>query len=169
MSRWKVFRPTVLAAIVVAGLVAVSANASGTFVEPGVQVLYELDGASHSGSYGWAVSQLRDVNHDGATDFIVGEPFDGPDFATGTTYVYSGRTGALLHRYDGEAGDWNGFAMADAGDTNGDASTTSSSPRPETVRATSTSIRGGRVGCSTASRARPTATRSGGVSRAPAT
>ena len=120
MSRWKVFRPTVLAAIVVAGLVAVSANASGTFVEPGVQVLYELDGASHSGSYGWAVSQLRDVNHDGATDFIVGEPFDGPDFATGTTYVYSGRTGALLHRYDGEAGDWNGFAMADAGDTNGD-------------------------------------------------
>ena len=120
MSRWKVFRPTVLAAIVVAGIVAVGANASGTFVEPGVQVLYELDGASHSGSYGWAVSQLRDVNHDGATDFIVGEPFDGPDAATGTTYVYSGRTGALLHRYDGEAGDWNGFAMADAGDTNGD-------------------------------------------------
>jgi hypothetical protein len=67
MSRWKVFRPTVLAAIVVAGIVAVGANASGTFVEPGVQVLYELDGASHSGSYGWAVSQLRDVNHDGAT------------------------------------------------------------------------------------------------------
>src|SRR5215475_11061513 len=120
MSRWKVFRPTVLAAIVVAGAVAVGARASGTFVEPGVRVLYELDGTSHSGSYGWAVSQLRDVNHDGATDFIVGEPFDGPDAATGTTYVYSGRTGALLHRYDGEAGDWNGFAMADAGDTNGD-------------------------------------------------
>ena len=120
MSRSKVFRPTVLAAVVLAGALVAGANAAGTFVEPGVHVLYELDGASHSSSYGWAVSDLRDVNHDGVTDVIVGEPFNGPDLVTGSTYVYSGRTGAQLYRYDGSAGDWNGFAMADAGDTNGD-------------------------------------------------
>jgi FG-GAP repeat/FG-GAP-like repeat len=118
MSRSKVFRPTLLAALVVAGAVAVGANAAGTFVEPGVQVLTEVDGTTPDGTtfFGWAVSPLKDVDGDQANDFIVGEPFsDG-----GSTYVYSGRTGRLIYRVDGASGDWNGFAMADAGDTNGD-------------------------------------------------
>ena len=38
----------------------------------------------------------------------------------GTTWIYSGRTGAALHRFDGKPGDQNGFAIADVGDTNRD-------------------------------------------------
>jgi hypothetical protein len=118
MFRFKVFRPTVLAALVVAGVVAVGANAAGSFVEPGVQVLTEVDGTTpvNTTYYGWATSPIKDIDGDHANDFIVGEPFsDG-----GSTYVYSGRTGRLIYRYDGASGDANGFAMADAGDTNGD-------------------------------------------------
>ena len=116
MSRRKVYWPTIAAAMVLAGAIAVGANAAGTFVEPGVQVLHEFDGSAHSASFGWAVSELGDVDRDGVREAIVGEPFtDG-----GSTYVYSGRTGKLLYRFDGASGDYNGFSMADAGDANGD-------------------------------------------------
>lgn len=118
MSRSKLFRPTMLAAFVVAGVVAVEANAAGTFVEPGVQVLQEFDSAAPNGTtyFGWAISNLSDVDGDGVQEAIVGEPFsDG-----GSTYVYSGRTGRRLYRVDGASNDWNGFSMADAGDTNRD-------------------------------------------------
>src|SRR5262249_30001792 len=116
MSRWKVYGPTSAAALVVAGAIAVGANAAGTFVEPGVQVLHEFDGTAHSSSFGWAVSELGDVDRDHVREAVVGEPFtDG-----GSTYVYSGRTGALLYRFDGASGDLNGFSIADAGDVNGD-------------------------------------------------
>jgi len=113
----------VLGAAVLAAALAVGASGSGgRFVEPDVQVLHQFDGAGPNGSayFGWAVSELRDVDHDGVTDAIVGEPFSGPDTATGSTYVYSGRTGRLIYRFDGAAGDDNGFSMADAGDTNHD-------------------------------------------------
>ena len=49
---------------------------------------------------------------------IVSEPFAlGGD---GITWVYSGRTGALIHRLPGEAQDAQGSAIANAGDTTGD-------------------------------------------------
>jgi hypothetical protein len=116
MSRRKVYWPTVVAATVLAGAIAVGANAAGTFVEPGVQVIHEFDGASPGGNFGWAVSELGDVDTDGVREAIIGEPFtDG-----GSTYVYSGRTGKLLYRFDGASGDFNGFSMADAGDVDGD-------------------------------------------------
>jgi hypothetical protein len=118
MSRSKVFRPTLLAALVVAAVLVAGANAAGTFVEPGVQVLTEVDGTTPTNTtyFGWATSPVKDLDGDHANDFIVGEPFS----ADGSTYVYSGRSGRLIYRYDGAAGDWNGFAMADAGDTNRD-------------------------------------------------
>src|SRR3954468_12702474 len=107
-----------------AAVLAVSASgAGGTFVEPDVRVLQQFDsnGPAPAGSYfGWAVSELGDVDHDGVKDAIVGEPSNGADTATGTTYVYSGRTGRLVDRFQGAAGDENGFAIADAGDTNRD-------------------------------------------------
>jgi hypothetical protein len=85
------------------------------FVEP-VEVLYTLTGTTPGAAFGWAVSELHDVDGDGARELIVGEPFtDG-----GTTYVYSGRTGALLYPLPGASGDQQGYAMADAGDTDGD-------------------------------------------------
>ena len=117
MSRRKVYWPTIIAAAALFGAIAVGANAAGAFVEPNVQVLQEFDGTAGPGTdFGWAVSELGDVDGDHVEDAIVGEPFtDG-----GSTYVYSGRTGSLLYRFDGASGDYNGFSMADAGDVNDD-------------------------------------------------
>jgi len=117
MSRRKAYWPTIIAAAALFGAIAVGANAAGAFVEPNVQVLQEFDGTAGPGTdFGWAVSELGDVDGDHVEDAIVGEPFtDG-----GSTYVYSGRTGSLLYRFDGASGDYNGFSMADAGDVNDD-------------------------------------------------
>jgi hypothetical protein len=120
MSRWKMYRPAIVAAVAVAGTVVAVANAAGTFVEPNVRVLHEFDGQPPSASFGWAVSELGDVDGDRVQEAIVGEPSNGPDAATGSAYVFSGRTGKQLHRFDGLAGDSYGFSIADAGDTNGD-------------------------------------------------
>jgi VCBS repeat protein/FG-GAP repeat protein len=103
-----------------AGLAAVlapgaAATETDGFVEP-VDVLHTLSGTTPGAFYGWAVSELGDVDGDSRTDLIVGEPFT----ATGTTWVYSGATGALLYRLDGAPGDQQGYAIADAGDTDGD-------------------------------------------------
>ena len=107
------------AALVTLGL-ALSAPAGAAadtngFVEH-VRVLHEWHG--QPGAYfGWAVSELTDIDRDHATDLIVGEPnkADG-----GTTYVYSGRSGRLIHTFQGAPNDFQGGAIADAGDTNGD-------------------------------------------------
>lgn len=117
--------PLVLAGLLVlSAAIAVTASGAGSsFVERDVRVLHEFDssGPAPAGSYfGWAVSELGDVDGDGAKEAIVGEPYNGDDASTGTTYVYSGRTGRLIYRFDGAAGDQNGFSMADAGDTNRD-------------------------------------------------
>jgi hypothetical protein len=103
-----------------AGLAAVlapgaAATETDGFVEP-VEVLHTLSGTNPGAFYGWAVSELGDVDGDSRTDLVVGEPFT----ATGTTWVYSGRTGDLLYRLDGAPGDQQGYAIADAGDTDGD-------------------------------------------------
>ena len=92
-----------------------AAAGSEGFVEH-VRVLHEWHG--EAGAYlGWAVSELADIDRDGATDVILGEPATA---AGGSVWVYSGRSGRLLHRFDGAAGDFFGGAIADAGDTNRD-------------------------------------------------
>lgn len=111
-NRWLAATAAGLAAGVAPG--AAATETSG-FVEP-VEVLHTLSGTNPGAFYGWAVSELGDVNGDSKTDLIVGEPFT----ATGTTWVYSGRTGDLLHRLDGAPGDQHGYAIADAGDTDAD-------------------------------------------------
>src|SRR3954464_11363326 len=101
-------------AVAAALALAAPAAAHAGFTEP-VHVIWQRTGSA--GNYfGWAVSGLADVNHDGAADAIVGEPF--PD--RGTTWVLSGATGAILRSFPGEPGDPNGYAIADAGDTNRD-------------------------------------------------
>jgi hypothetical protein len=101
-------------ALAAALALAAPAAANAGFKEP-VKVLWQHTGNPNE-YFGWAVSGLADVDHDGADDAIIGEP----GFDQGTTWVYSGRTGALLRRFDGQPGDQNGFAIADAGDTNRD-------------------------------------------------
>lgn len=72
--------------------------------------------------YGFAVSELTDIDGDGAREAIIGAPFhrNADGVVTGHADVLSGRTGELLHRFEGEAEDRLGYAMADAGDVNAD-------------------------------------------------
>lgn len=67
--------------------------------------------------YGFAVAMLPDVNGDGLGEIAVAAPQNG----AGSVYVYSGATHGLLYTLNGEnTGDWFGFAIAAAGDLNGD-------------------------------------------------
>src|SRR5436190_24166120 len=117
MSRRKAYWPTIIAAAALFGAIAVGANAAGAFVEPNVQVLQEFDGTAGPGTdFGWAVSELGDVDGDHVEDAIVGEPFtDG-----GSTYVYSGRTGSLPTPFAVPWADYNAFSMAEPGAVNAD-------------------------------------------------
>jgi hypothetical protein len=99
---------------------AAGASASGSFVQP-VHVLHTFHGPTtgRGAFFGWAVSELRDVNGDGVTDVVIGEVNGGSELQ-GRVWVYSGRTGRLLFRRSGRAGEQNGYAIADARDVNGD-------------------------------------------------
>ena len=85
-------------AVAAALALAAPAAANAGFKEP-VKVLWQHTGAE--GYYfGWAVSPLADVNRDGVTDAIIGEPGNNaPGGDSGTTWIYSGRTGAPLRRF----------------------------------------------------------------------
>jgi hypothetical protein len=102
-------------------LVTQAAGATGPFVE-NVRVLHTIRGVTPPNNcttacFGWAVSELRDVDRDGAGELIASEPFT----TNGSSYVYSGRTGRPLYRFDGAAaGALQGYAIADAGDVDGD-------------------------------------------------
>jgi hypothetical protein len=85
------------------------------FVED-VKVLREFHGEPN-GYFGWAVSELTDIDRDGVTDWITSEPMTP---SGGTTFVFSGRSGRMLHRFPGAAGDQQGYGIADAGDTDRD-------------------------------------------------
>lgn len=114
-------RVSLIALLGAAALVTQAAGATGQFVEP-VRVLYTIQGTTppnncNTACFGWAGSELGDVDRDGAGEVITSEPFT----ANGSTYVYSGRTGRPLYRFDGAVpGAQQGYAIADAGDTSGD-------------------------------------------------
>jgi hypothetical protein len=101
-------------AVAAALALAAPAAAGAGFKEP-VHVIWQHTGSANQ-YFGWAVSPLADVDRDGASDAIIGEP--GVD--RGTTWLISGRTGTVIRSFDGEPGDANGYAIADAGDTNRD-------------------------------------------------
>lgn len=113
--RWMRWLPAGVAALVAAAAPGAAATGGDGFVER-VKVLYTLEGSTPGANFGWAVSELGDVDRDRRMELIVGEPFT----SGGTTYVYSGRKGKLLYRLDGAPGDQQGYAIADAGDTSGD-------------------------------------------------
>jgi hypothetical protein len=110
-----------IGAIGALAIATAAAGAEGPFVEGG-RILQTFRGQTPPNNcttacFGWAVSELGDVDRDRAQEAIVGEPTLG----NGTTYVYSGRTGRELYRFEGPApGSAGGYAMADAGDVDGD-------------------------------------------------
>ena len=110
--------------MVMSGLVAATPPtlAEAASQEPLPGTLHELRGDQAGEGFGWAISELADVNRDRAREVIVGAPFHaaGTGAAEGHTEVRSGRTGAVLHRFIGAAGDRHGYAIGDAGDVDGD-------------------------------------------------
>src|SRR5215203_4952746 len=107
-----------LATAVTAALAAPAAARAG-FKEP-VKVIWQHTGAEGY-SFGCAVSPLKDVDRDGVTDAIIAEPGNNaPGGDAGTTWIYSGRTGKPLSRFDGRPGDQSAYAIADVGDLNRD-------------------------------------------------
>lgn len=79
--------------------------------------VYVVDGIPGS-LYGWAVSELDDVDDDGVMDWVTGAVIE--DSFAGATEIRSGATGALLARRSGDPWALMGYAVADVGDVDGD-------------------------------------------------
>jgi FG-GAP-like repeat/FG-GAP repeat len=93
--------------------------AGGSFLEPDVRVLQQFDGEG-SQSFGWAVSPVAAPGQKHRLNALISEPFNGPNFDQGSAHLYSSRDGGLIRRWDGNAGDWFSFSVADAGDVDRD-------------------------------------------------
>jgi hypothetical protein len=83
------------------------------------RLIYRLPGGLGD-DQGYAIADVGDTNGDGVHDIISGAPSQtggGP----GRAYLYSGRSGRLLHTFTGDAaGDQFGSAVSSAGDQNRD-------------------------------------------------
>lgn len=83
-----------------------------------VDVIHTLT-APGSTQFGWAVAELADITGDGVLELIVADDAGGPA-GTGRAFVFNGATGAELLALDEGPGGRFGYAIADAGDVNGD-------------------------------------------------
>jgi hypothetical protein len=86
------------------------------FVETEVEVLWVVE--EPGVFFGWAVADLRDMDGDAVPEVITGDPF-GYGYS-GSTVVLSGRDGQERLRSPGQPGSLEGYAVADAGDQDGD-------------------------------------------------
>ena len=79
-------------------------------------------GSQPGEGYGWAVSEIGDNDGDHVADAIIGAPFFTSDGGAnaGLVDVRSSRSGAVLASYVGQPGERLGYAIADAGDVDGD-------------------------------------------------
>ncbi len=101
------------------------ADAGAAYVYSGATgaQLLRLDGPASNDALGSSVAGAGDVDGDGFDDLIVGAPFADPNGNkdSGSAFVFSGATGSLIWRFDGQAShDELGFSVAGAGDVDGD-------------------------------------------------
>jgi hypothetical protein len=107
--------------LLVVGSLLVPGAARAQLAEPDARILYSLHAEQPGDSFGWAAEAIGDIDHDRAPDFVIGAPTSAAGGASaGRAYVYSGRTGTLLHVVTGAAGDRIGFSMAGPGDLDRD-------------------------------------------------
>lgn len=89
---------------------------------PAQGVIHQWFGDARYDGLGRAVSEIGDVNKDGADDILVGAPLNdlnGND--AGLVRLYSGSDATILREWNGWAAQDNvGFAVSGAGDVNGD-------------------------------------------------
>lgn len=85
--------------------------------------LREIKNTEAEAQFGWSVSWAGDLDGDGVPDILVGAPQASPGAQTnaGSVFVYSGISGILLYRLDGQnADDAFGYAVKTIGDVDGD-------------------------------------------------
>ena len=88
------------------------------------RVLHKWPGPENQDHYGHAVTRIGDADGDGSPDIAVTGPHSFARTGAGFVDMYSGATGMRIHRLQGrpKPGDRFGFAVADAGDVDGDGS-----------------------------------------------
>ncbi|MEO1008944.1 MAG: VCBS repeat-containing protein [Planctomycetota bacterium] len=117
--------PRIAGCIPAAAFAAIAAGPTATaqaqFAEPGVVVHQRFAG---EGRFGWAVSPLADIDGDGAMEAINCAPFAGGTpgvLGDGRVVVHSGLGGGVLMDLGPSGPNENfGWAIADAGDVDGD-------------------------------------------------
>jgi hypothetical protein len=105
------------ASMVAAAVLAATPVLAADGFEEDVDVLAVIHGDASSGYFGWAVSELADVDGDGITDVLLSDPYR---VTGGLAAAYSGATGAEIWTVERTGPNYYGYAIADAGDTNRD-------------------------------------------------
>jgi len=108
---------TAVAGLSALGLPAAS-GVSPTAVPPPV---HTWTGSQPGERYGWAISEVGDLDGDGVQDAIIGAPFyAGGGANAGQVDVRSSRSGDLIAGYVGQPVGRDGQPIADAGDVDAD-------------------------------------------------
>jgi FG-GAP repeat protein len=100
-------------------------QAGSAFVYSGVDgsLLHQFSGTTANERFGQTVSGAGDVNGDGFDDLIISTVYSSPGGIAnaGSAFVYSGKDGSLLHRWNGTTVDeYFATSVSNAGDVNGD-------------------------------------------------
>ncbi|MEM7477517.1 MAG: FG-GAP-like repeat-containing protein [Planctomycetota bacterium] len=87
------------------------------FVESS-RVIHKWSGEAAGDQFGWIARRVGDIDKDNVIDFVATAPTH--NSGAGKVYVYSSRTGKLLHTVTGEPGFQLGNSACGLGDANGD-------------------------------------------------